>query len=158
MISKISQLLISRHVAQQNNKILFSSLSVYPDVSLIDEEVTIIGDQLVPGTTVKLDTSLVDTQERFNFHSSCLYKVGELGVMSTAEDAPLADSSYHGVHRSGPLWSLRSRPKHKSQLWPVDVTRPLRYQLTLSDVSNQSLTCRATATKRFINKDVRHGS
>ena len=158
MITRISKFLISIPLTKQSNKLLFSSLSVYPDVSLIDEEVTIIGNQLVPGTTVKLETSLVDTQERFNFHSSSLYKVGNDGVINTAEDAPLGDSSYQGVHRSGPLWSVRSKPKHKSQLWPVDVTRPLQYQLTLSDVSSQTVISRASATKSFINKDVRYGT
>ena len=131
------------------------SLEISPVLSQMDEEVTISAKNLVPNSRVKLETRLTKSSERFDFSSSNLYAVTEQGSVSTACQAPLADSSYQGCHRSGPLWSLRPLPGHKYRLWPQDISHPLTYELTLSDAASGEILARTSAVKTFLASGVR---
>ena len=88
-------------------------LQVTPASSLFDTELTIMGRSLKPGTEVSLETRLEDRAQNFDFKSVSQFRTGREGRFSTDVDSPLAASSYEGVHRSGPLWSVQRCPGAK---------------------------------------------
>ena len=131
------------------------SLDILPKFSLMDEEVTISAKNLIPQSIVKLETRLAKSDERFNFVSSNLYKVGDSGSISTDSDPPLASSSYQGCHGSGPLWSVQALPGHKPRLWPQNIGDHLTYELTLRDPASDEVLVRGSAVKSFMAAGVK---
>ena len=125
------------------------------DLSLLDQEVTVSGEGLQPRTTVKLVTRLENPGERFRFQSTCFFRTDDRGSFSTSASAPLAGSSYAGVHGSGPLWSVQAAAGHRARLWPGDITQPLTYSLTLSDGSSDSVLAATSTVKTFVGPGVR---
>ena len=131
-----------------------STLTVTPAHSLIDEEVAITGEGLGPETNLKLETVLQKSDERINYKSTCYFRSDKSGSFSTAAQAPCHGSSYEGIHRSGPLWSIRSLPGSKARLWPNDIELPLHYELILSDIDTNKVLKKTKMVKRFMSDNV----
>ena len=137
------------------SRCLASVLSVEPASSLLDEEVTVAGSELQPGSRVRLETSLEDREQGFQFQSVCLYQTDCSGSFSTASQPPPPGSQYEGLHRSGPLWSLQPRPGSRPRLWPEDIRARLQYRLSLSCPDSGQLLATARAEKYFLTEAVR---
>ena len=132
-----------------------ASLLVEPASSLLDEEVTVSGCQLEPGSEVRLETLLKDREQLFHFQSVCHYQTDDSGEFSTARQPPLPASQYRGLHRSGPLWSLQPCPGSRPRLWPEDIRKALQYQLSLSCPQSGQVLATARAEKYFLSQAVR---
>ena len=130
------------------------SLNISPQFSLLDEEVTITATSLRPRSVVKLETRLVNPEERFSFASSSSFRVGEHGSLSTADDAPLEDSSYQGAHGSGPLWSVQSLPGFRPRLWPRNIEDKLTYEITLSEAGTEEVLASGQTVKSYVGPGV----
>ena len=130
-------------------------LEVSPASSLFDTEVTVRGRSLTPGARVTLEARLEDRGQHFDFRSVSEFLTGGDCEFSTGTDSPLSGSSYHGVHSSGPLWSVQRQPGTKSRLWPEDITQPLQYQLTLTCSHSGQVLSSASAVKTFLGPRVR---
>ena len=89
------------------------------------------------------------------FQFSNFYTVCGDGSFSSVSSAPLVPSSYHGCHRSGPLWSVQSLPGHKPRLWPQSIGTHLTYELTLCDAASDEVLTRASAVKSFLAAGVK---
>ena len=92
---------------------LSTMLEVSPASSLFDTEVTVRGRSLTPGARVTLEVRLEDRGQNFDFRSESEFLTGGDCEFSTGTDSPLSGSSYHGVHSSGPLWSVQPSPEAK---------------------------------------------
>ena len=130
-------------------------LEVTPASSLFDTEVTVRGRSLTPGARVTLEARLEDRGQNFDFRSVSEFLTGGDCEFSTGTDSPLSGSSYHGVHSSGPLWSVQRQPGTKYRLWPEDITQPLQYQLTLTCSHSGQVLSSASAVKTFLGPGVR---
>ena len=144
-----------RQTFQELTKRLKCELSVSPNASLIDEEVTVVGSGLPANTVVTLETNLLDMKQKFDFVSSCSFLTDSAGEFSTARCAPLPGGSYSGLHPSGPLWSVKPGPGSLVRLWPRDILASLPYRLVLRRQDSGATLATAAATKRFVTAGVR---
>ena len=76
---------------------LSSLLEVTPSSSLLDCQVVVAGSGLEPGVVVRLETSLVDPSQHWDFRSVCRYQTDQSGVFSTDTHPPLPGSHYQGA-------------------------------------------------------------
>ena len=76
---------------------LSSLLEVSPSSSLLDCQVSLAASGLQPGAVVRLETSLVDPSQHWNFQSVCRYQTDQSGLFSTDTHPPLPASQYQGT-------------------------------------------------------------
>ena len=134
---------------------LSSVLEVCPSSSLMDCQVTVKGRSLRPSTRVRLETRLEDKEQYFDYRSVTELMTDSDGQFRTDIDSALPGSSYTGIHKSGPLWSLQRRPGAKYRLAPDDITKPLQYNLTLTYPDSPQVISTAQATKSYVGEGVR---
>ena len=125
-------------------------LGVEPVNSQVDQEVTVRAGGLAQKTRVVLETNLRDEEQRINFQSVCHYLTTEQGELDTEHQAPLPGSSYEGVHRSGPLWSVGRLPGSVRRVVFEDVTKPMVYEMELKCPQSGQVLDSQEITKRFV--------
>ena len=95
---------------------LSSLLEVRPPSSLLDSQVVVAGSGLEPGAVVRLETSLVDPSQHWNFQSVCRYQTDQSGVFSTDAQPTLPGSHYQGIF----FQIILKKPKPPPKLPPIE--------------------------------------
>lgn len=81
------------------------TLRVTPERSRIDTPVQITAEGLAPGERVTVRTSVIDGALRM-WQSKAVVEADAVGALDLSKMATLEGSTYQGVDRDGPLWSM----------------------------------------------------
>lgn len=103
---------------------------------------------------VVLETSLRDEEQRINFQSVCQFLTNDQGQLDTDVQSPLPGSSYQGIHKGGPLWSLGRLRGSVRRLVVEDACKPLVYQMVLKCAQSGHVLGSQEITKSFVTSGV----
>lgn len=92
--------------------------------------------------------------QKINFRSRNFFTTDSCGRFDTERQATLTGSSYSGVHRSGPLWSVEPEPGSVSRLMPADIMVPLEYKFNLTNIKTGEVLATTKGTKRYVEDGV----
>ncbi|CAJ1055935.1 peroxisomal succinyl-coenzyme A thioesterase-like [Xyrichtys novacula] len=106
-------------------------LSVQPSRGLIDEKVTVLVQNTLPGFQVTVH-ALHHSEDGHDWEAFGHYTANNTGTVNVSED-PSLGGTYSGVEQMGLLWSLRSVPGSKPwlRMRKINVQTPMEFKISV---------------------------